>query len=143
MTTEALGEYKKHLAPKGMIMFHISSRYLDLAPVLFANARELGAYACKAVSIETSNTLGTSYLALTWDKEVSGLLIGQLDWSPAQPEQYQDIKPWTDRYSNLLGVITNQTWIIAALILFHSVIALYLIFSNLAEAIRMFGRRRK
>ena len=141
MTTEALSEYKKRLAPKGMIIFHISSRYLELDPVLFANARELGAYACKAANAETSKALGTSYLALTWDKEAFGLLTGRLDWSAAQPEEYQNVKPWTDQYSNVLSAITNQTWIIAALILFLSMIALYLLFSNLAEALRLFGRR--
>ncbi|MFH0889094.1 MAG: fused MFS/spermidine synthase [Planctomycetota bacterium] len=127
ITTEALNEYKKRLAPKGVIFFHISSRYLELDPVLFANARAVGAYACKAVNTATDNVLATSYLALTWDKEVFGLLTGRLDWSPAQPEQYQNVKPWTDQYSNLLSAITKQTWIIAALILFQLVIALYLL----------------
>jgi len=142
ITTEALSEYKTRLAPNGLIMFHISSRYLELEPVLFANARELGASACKAaitVNHETSK-LATSYVALTWDKEIAGLLTGRMDWSLAQPEQYQNVRPWTDQRSNLLGVITNQTWIIAALILFHSLIALYLVFSNLAEAFRGFRR---
>lgn len=140
MTTEALSEYKKRLAPKGMIIFHISSRYLELDPVLFANARELGAYACKAANPETSNALSASYVALTWDKEVSGLLTGRLDWSSAQPEQYENVKPWTDQYSNLLSAINKQTKLIVVLILFLSVIALYLFFSSLAGTLRLFGR---
>jgi spermidine synthase len=139
ITTEALSEYKTRLAPNGMIMFHISSRYLELEPVLFANARELGASACKAANPEIGDAFATSYVALTWDKEVSGLLTGRMDWSLARPEQYGNVKPWTDQRSNLLGAITRQTWIIVALILFQSVIV-YLFSSNLARALRRFGR---
>ncbi len=34
LTVEALREYRRHMAPGGVIAFHVSNQYLDLAPVL-------------------------------------------------------------------------------------------------------------
>jgi len=42
MTSEALALYTRKLAPGGLIAFHISSLYLDLAPTLGAIARNEG-----------------------------------------------------------------------------------------------------
>ncbi len=42
MTREALTLYRSHLVDGGLIAFHISNRFLDLAPVLAALARDAG-----------------------------------------------------------------------------------------------------
>ena len=42
LTREALRLYRDKLADGGLIAFHISNRYLDLAPVLGALARDAG-----------------------------------------------------------------------------------------------------
>jgi hypothetical protein len=42
ITREALEVYRQHMAPGGVICFHISNRHLDLKPVLANLARELG-----------------------------------------------------------------------------------------------------
>src|SRR5262249_44426445 len=42
LTREALGLYRRKLAPDGVIAFHISNRFLALAPVLGALARDAG-----------------------------------------------------------------------------------------------------
>src|SRR5262249_34658781 len=43
MTREALALYHRKLAPGGVIVFQISNRYLDLAPVVAALAHDVGA----------------------------------------------------------------------------------------------------
>ena len=40
LTREALSLYEKKLAPQGTLVFHISSRYYDLASVLKSTSRE-------------------------------------------------------------------------------------------------------
>lgn len=42
MTREALGIYRRHLRPDGIIAFHVSNRYLDLAPVVKRLADDAG-----------------------------------------------------------------------------------------------------
>ena len=42
LTREAFALYRAHLAPGGVIAFHVSNRFLDLAPVVAALAREPG-----------------------------------------------------------------------------------------------------
>jgi hypothetical protein len=42
LTREALALYHRKLAPDGVILFHVSNRYLDLAPLVEALARDSG-----------------------------------------------------------------------------------------------------
>ena len=43
LTREALALYRRKLSPTGVILFHVSNRYLDLAPLVAALARDAGA----------------------------------------------------------------------------------------------------
>jgi SAM-dependent methyltransferase len=43
LTREALALYRRKLAPDGVMLFHISNRYLDLVPVVAALAQDIGA----------------------------------------------------------------------------------------------------
>ena len=40
LTREAFATYRKHLAPGGLLLVHISNRYLDMEPVVAAAARD-------------------------------------------------------------------------------------------------------
>src|SRR6185436_966237 len=53
LTREALALYRSHLAPDGIIAWHISNKYLDLRPVLEALAADAGLVAliCDDVNI--------------------------------------------------------------------------------------------
>jgi len=42
LTAQAIALYRRHLKPDGVLAFHISSQYVDLAPVLAAQARNAG-----------------------------------------------------------------------------------------------------
>ena len=48
LTVEAVRLYLDKLRPGGVVVFHISSRYLDLKPVLLGAARAEGTYAAVA-----------------------------------------------------------------------------------------------
>ena len=42
LTRECFALYQKHLAPQGMLVFHVTNTHLDLAPVVAAAARTIG-----------------------------------------------------------------------------------------------------
>lgn len=109
LTVEAIKEYKKHLRENGIILFHISNRYLDLAPVLFNNANYLNAYSCyKNNPAEGANlALASSWFALTWDIKVLEKLVLEFKWLNTYANEYRGKlgRPWTDDYSNLVLVM--------------------------------------
>ena len=107
LTTEAISEYRKHLSEKGIILFHISNRYLDFIPVLFSNANYLNAYACyKSNPLGTKDDIfATRWFALSWDSGSFSRLVTEFKWNKYVPGKIKLIRPWTDKYSNMLLVM--------------------------------------
>lgn len=108
LTVEAIAEYRKHLREGGIIIFHISNRYLDLEPVLFSNANYLNAYSCfKENRLESDSMLATKWFALTWDFKSLENLVIEFDWLNTSSVKYgrKLVRAWTDNYSNLALVI--------------------------------------
>lgn len=115
MTKEALALYVQKLAPGGLIAFHVSNLYFDLAPTLGNLAADAhltalvgnDTYVSKAehdsgklpsiwvVMARDPNDLAPLYAAphpgFAWEK-----LVGQ-----------PNARLWTDDYSNLLGVVKS------------------------------------
>ena len=107
LTTDAINEYKKHLADGGIILFHISNRYLNFIPVLFSNANYLNAYACyKNNSAKRSTGLfATSWFAMTWDLRAYYKLVTAFKWINSDWRKKKFIRPWTDEYSDELVIM--------------------------------------
>ncbi len=113
MTVEALDLYLSRLTPDGMIVFHISNRFMELASVIegAARARGLPAY---------YNSLDTKY----WNPDATKLdlrphlavvahspealrgLTQDPAWHRAAAEQVSPA--WTDDYSNFIGAIWRK-----------------------------------
>ncbi len=112
LTTEAINEYRKHLTDKGIIVFHISNRYLDFIPVLFSNANYLNAYACYKENRELSkyDIFATTWFALSWDSRSFGKLVTELKWSRYVPGN-RLIRPWTDKYSDMLLIMSLKDFL--------------------------------
>ncbi len=107
LTTDAINEYRKHLTHSGIILFHISNRYLDFVPVLFSNASYLNAYACYKNNRDKkdSDFFASSWLALTWDAGGYYRLINEFKWINYDPFKNKLIKPWTDKYSDEFSIM--------------------------------------
>ena len=103
LTTDAIREYQARLKDKGIILFHISNRYLDLAPVLFSNAKAVNAFALLDENEWQGFILFPSkWVAMTWDKQINDSLISQLQWKKNPAElATKHLRPWTDKYSNI------------------------------------------
>jgi hypothetical protein len=109
LTREALHIYLDHLKPGGLLIFHVSNRYLRLAPALARLVQERG-----LASVEQLESVGAAdvrngrsdsdWVVATADAESVGLLAADQRWKPiAWPEQ---MRVWTDDYSNILAVLT-------------------------------------
>jgi hypothetical protein len=109
LTREALRLYLKKLAPGGVLAFHISNLYLDLAPILGTQARDAGLLSLvrddTAVPPAEMDAGKYPSMWLVMSRNESDLrgLARDARWKPAQPNQRTRV--WTDDYSNLLGII--------------------------------------
>lgn len=113
LTREAMAAYLAKLAPHGMIVMHISNRYLDLASIV--------------AGIADANGLRTRINSQLDEKEDGGRYIytstvtasarGEADfgalqepdsgWEPLESDPDQWV--WTDDYSNVVGVMIRTS----------------------------------
>ena len=93
--------------PHGLVAVHISNRYLDLEPVLAANARAL--HFAAMVDVETASP-GEKAEGKT---ESHWIVLGRSasDLDPHRTPDWGDlefregVRPWTDDYSNLWQIV--------------------------------------
>jgi len=113
LTTDAILEYKTHMKDKGLILFHITNRYLNLAPVLFSNAKAVDAFALSDWNDDQGSELFASkWISLTWDRQINDALVSQLQWKDnASDLKTEMLRPWTDKYSNIPSVVKLNTLI--------------------------------
>ena len=109
MTREVLTLYRRKLAPGGIIAFHISNLYLQLAPTLGALAQNAGLVCLmedeSAVSKAEMDAgkLPSKWLVMAQSNSDLGTLTTNARWTPVNTPAETQI--WTDDYSNLLRVI--------------------------------------
>jgi hypothetical protein len=113
LTTDAILEYKAHMKDKGLILFHISNRYLELAPVLFSNARAVNAFALADWNEEQGPALlASKWMVLTWDRKINDKLISQLQGKENTSDPKMEmLRPWSDKYSNIPSVVKPNAFI--------------------------------
>jgi hypothetical protein len=106
LTLQAFEVYASHLrSSESILAIHISNRYLNLAPVVFRAAAELG-FNAMLVSDSGESNPGASpsmWVVLSKDSDVftSAAFANANAWPP-EPSA----KAWTDDYSSLLPVLT-------------------------------------
>ena len=111
LTAEAFELYRRKLAPGGVILMHLSNRYLDLAPMV---ARIAGTLSPEMVA-RVNNDLGLTereredgkfpsiWVIVARREEDFGVLQRPVHgWSPIVPSP---ARAWTDNRSNLLDVL--------------------------------------
>jgi len=102
---DVLVEYRRKLAPRGGIVFHITNRYLNLEPVLAKMAADSGAYvALKDVGDEGLN-MRSIWCILTWDDDRFIKLITEENWQPLEIDPKDQGRIWSDDYSTILPII--------------------------------------
>jgi hypothetical protein len=107
VTREAVSLYRSRLAPWGLLIFHISNRYLDLDPVLGSLARDAG-LACRtgradSPSASTRHSSNSTWVVMARRPRNLGRIAGSGLWAPCGTRR--GARVWTDDYSNVLAVV--------------------------------------
>ncbi|MFC1463150.1 spermidine synthase, partial [Verrucomicrobiota bacterium] len=107
LTVEALRDYAEALAPDGILLIHVSNKILELRPVLESNASAAGLAVCHRDNAGRTvpDAEETYWMAFSRDPGVTGMLVTDLGWWKGRTPAEQLPRPWTDRYSNLLGAV--------------------------------------
>jgi hypothetical protein len=96
--------YFSKLVDHGILVFHISSRYLDLQKVLGNVASDAGLVAM--VENDTTDIqagkLPSRWVVMARNKDDLGKLIGDLRWNSLKGDPRSRV--WTDDYSSILTV---------------------------------------
>ena len=110
MTREAFSIYRRHVAPGGLLLVHISNRYLRLGPVIAAAARE-GGWDARVLVYDPSqaeldaNATRSAWVALSQSRSSLDRLVAsrQADWQPLQAQP--GFEAWTDDHASVLPLI--------------------------------------
>jgi hypothetical protein len=107
LTLEAFTIYLNRLRTDGVICIHISNQHLDLTPVIAGVAAhfDLGIRTVQSQGriTLTESTDDALWCILTTNEIVLATLDQQVSVTKVAPETA--ITPWTDQYSNLLGIL--------------------------------------
>lgn len=104
ITSEAVAIYRKHLAPGGVIAFHLTNRFLDLVPVVAALAAANGLQAIH-VADDGEAPVGARSDWLLLSEDSALLARPELAGFAKTIERHDDWRLWTDDYSNLVQVL--------------------------------------
>jgi SAM-dependent methyltransferase len=105
LTQEAMAVYRRHLAPGGILAFHVSNRYVDLEPEVGELARASG---FEARTVGSARNEATGEFSATWVLVTAdGAFFARTDVEDhvAATEVRAGVKPWTDGYSSLVPLI--------------------------------------
>lgn len=106
ITTQALDLYRRHLAPGGIVAFHISNRYLNLGPVVqqLANRAGMG-----MVFISSSEDLPHDVFSSDWVLVTDNKAFLERDEVKSAGEPIKTLRHalrlWTDDYNSLLPIL--------------------------------------
>ena len=108
MTREAFATYARVLSPSGVLLVHISNRFLDLEPVVSAAAVAGDWQAAELVYRPPGGTnereTVSQWLALSRDGRVIATLHARdADWTGVP--RYPRFTPWSDDYSSILPLV--------------------------------------
>jgi hypothetical protein len=105
LTLEAHRLYWSHLKPGGVLAFHVTNNYLDLAPVVADAGAALGKKAFLITSsVDTGVTSNADWVLLAGEpSRLASFGIDGLSAIRLHPRQAERV--WTDDYSDLLGTI--------------------------------------
>jgi SAM-dependent methyltransferase len=112
LTREALRLYLGHLAPGGMLVFHLSNRYFDLVPLAARLAEDAGLVCRVSNSYELTRedaAEGKSpslYAVMARSAGDFRALASDPRWKPARP--LARVGLWTDDYSSLVSVFRRN-----------------------------------
>jgi len=107
ITSEALAVYRRQVKPGGIIAFHVTNRYLDLAPVVQQLADAQGLHAVLIADDGEEPVGSRSDWVLLSDSEDS-LEAKSIDEAAETIEPHPGWRLWTDDFNNILQVLKHD-----------------------------------
>lgn len=106
LTREGVALYRRHLNSGGILLFHISNRYLDLKNVLARVGVSLGAHVGFKTGVQRSFVdIVSTWVVMTWDEDHFQTLRSRFQWVEPDPKVVEKTRLWTDQYINILPVV--------------------------------------
>jgi len=104
ITSEAMDVYLRHMRPKGIVAFHVTNRFLALAPVVEKIAKAKGLHVALVHDEPPEPGLrNTDWVLVARDQDVLARDPIRIASSAINP--IPGLEPWTDDYNNLFGVL--------------------------------------
>jgi SAM-dependent methyltransferase len=109
LTKEALDLYLSKLKPDGVLVLHISNRYLELEPMLVRLAAKKELFYLSRTDNEVSNEeqkngkRASQYMVMARRESDVGPLAENKKWEHPAPSEKSRV--WTDDYSDILNVL--------------------------------------
>jgi hypothetical protein len=105
LTTEAIALYKKHLAPDGIIAFHVSNQYLNLAPEIaqLAIASNMQSRLIESAGDDLTGSYRSTWVLLT--NTPTFFKRPQIAAAATETPTTPRLRAWTDDYSSLLPIL--------------------------------------
>jgi len=105
LTSEALALYRRHLAPGGILAFHVSNQHVDLEPAIALLAQSAGMKAMRVSSLANdSRGEFSAYWVLVSDN--AAFFAQPAVAAAARPPIFKPgLRLWTDDYSSLLPLL--------------------------------------
>jgi SAM-dependent methyltransferase len=119
LTHEALQVYGRAVQPNGIVLFHISNRYLDLEPVIAELADSSHWYAARLIYQPTDEEIAQNatisvWIAMTRNPETLARLM-QLSGNDATAWRSLNPRPgfsgWTDDHASILPILNFQSFL--------------------------------
>lgn len=105
LTREAMDLYRRHLAPGGILAFHISNQHVNLGPPIALLARSAGMEARLVSSISNKEPGEFSATWILVSDNEDFFARPELANHSIAPKLRPDLREWTDDYSALLPVL--------------------------------------
>jgi spermidine synthase len=104
ISREAMGVYLRHMKPGGVIAFHVTNRFLHLAPVVKRIADEYQLHvALVADGAEDSELSSTDWVLVTRDAAL--LKRPEIARLTSEIEDIPGLRVWTDDFNNLFQIL--------------------------------------
>ncbi|VWX61144.1 conserved membrane hypothetical protein [Burkholderiales bacterium 8X] len=105
ITAEALDNYLRHLEPSGVIAFHVSNLYLNLAQVVEKIAEDKGLHSALVVDLPDTATglYSTDWILVS--RDANALSVESIRSATSVPQRIPGLRAWTDDYNNLFSVL--------------------------------------
>ncbi len=106
LTREMLVKCREHLSENGIILFHVTNRYIKAGLIAEKSASALNAHFCyKSTGQAGFYELYSDWVAVTWSAGRFEKLVSHFGWDQKQAAEASVIRLWTDQYSNIFSVL--------------------------------------